>query len=644
MQSYDWTEGLKKLSWEQMVKWAGEKKAGKARKIMSLLRDVMTVENRGAVAIVLTQGEPHGVSIVMAPTGDILTMCTCSPRGVPCEHAVALLWTCREAALEGRSLPQLDIQGLDMDKLLFSSPDDYEDEDEWDDEAEDDVPGVYHELEKFEPPASFANSLKKMKKQEIIDLVVKVASLDEDIYEDFVDHMNLASGNPARIEKALDRELDKLMYLLEDLWEPDDVAQELVSLREMMEKLVESGQADAVVDLGMQLWERVPEIVYFEDDNQRDYFRLLTADCMEVAVKACLLSSMPSGEKLVWIINRYLEDALCLLDEEEYVLEKGDFTRKDWGYAANALKEMLKALISKNEKGFVREHKEAMLLEWLEISGYKAGKGIFEKALEYIAQATGNYSHLIAFHKSTGNSEKAVNCIVAGLKKLMKTPNPAAWSLFNSLAAIAEEQGDELQALALVVEKFYFRPALDGYEFIRGMAEELNVWPSVQKGLLEYLDTGKRPQSLYEENKDGGLPQPWFVLPKNKNWKAGFPYYSLLINTAVQENRIDDAIREYRRCQKEKKGGCAEIGASLAESLKKSHPELAIEIIQGQITEYIEQKSSQAYQKAGEFLLMLKKTYGDLGRKKEWLAYHQQLIKEYRSRHKMVRVLRKLER
>ena len=639
MQSCDWLEGLKGFSWKDLEEWAGKKVAGKTMEQMDRLRDVMLLEDRGAVAIVLGKGKPHAVSIVRAPTVGFLSVCTCSPWGAPCEHAAALLWVCREAAREGRSFPQMDTKGLDLEKLDWPVPDDY-DEDGWEDDDLDDREG-FREYEAIKPQASFKAALNKMKKADLVDLIMQAAYADEDIFHVFEDLIEIGSGDPARIVAVLKGKIRGLADSLDGLWGYADLAPYLFEIRDGMDKLLDMEAFESVVQVGEVLWDNV-EIIAEADEE--DDFNWIFSDCMETAMEACLQSSLSSGEKLVWLVNRLMEDHYCLLGDCDRLLEESGFTREDWSFAAKAIKELVKALLAQDARGAGSSHgKESELIEWLCKAMENAGEGGLEEALEHVAQATGKYTGLIAYYEKQGDWKKTVNCIVNSLNEHMKTPGATAWSLFSKLIAMAEDQGDLQQVVALAVEKFCFRPDLEGYQDIRKISEKLNIWPSVRKGLTEILNTGERPESLYQKEKSGPLPEPWIKLPKNKNWKVTFPYYALLIQAAAQDERFDDAVQEYRRCAKQGNEDCTESGLFLAEVLEDSHPEFVIEILQTQVVRCIEQKKKKAYLMASKYLEKIKIAYGRLAKENEWRAYHQQLLKDNRRRPKMVQILEKLE-
>ncbi|MBI9073929.1 MAG: hypothetical protein JEZ02_00865 [Desulfatibacillum sp.] len=632
MQSYDWIEDLKTLSRTDLEMWAGEETTEKALEQKGQVTDVIGVGNNAALATVL--GEDSNTTMVaLTPDGDILWECTCSYWDSPCNHAVALLLVCIDAARDGQILPRAKTLDMRLTELEWYDPD--ETEDAWEESSEE-----WEGFEAIRIPPSFRSALEKMKKKDIIDLIVRAASSDEDLYHAVKDFMELDSGDPARITALLVKQIAEIVDGFEDLWDFGALSSEIITIQYTMEKLLEMGEADAVVREGMALWQAQESIIAMEDDDELSF---LLEDCLAVFMEAALRSSMSSRDRLVWLIHKFLEDDYGLLVKCYPILDKEGFTQEDWAFAASAITDRMAAGAGESGKhGSADPYRTERLLDWLAQALEKSGAGGIEDALEQAAKASGEYDRLVEHYEVAGNLEKTRQWAICAFNEKKDSRPSSAWPMFNKLVSIAEKQKDFKQVAALMVEKFFFRPDMDSFQAIKEIAGKLNTWASVQQGLLAFLETGIPSQDLFGESGSRPLPEPWVTPPKNTNWQADFPYYRLLIQLLVLEERPDDALMAYRRYEKLGGQGPLDSGLFLAQALEDSHPRFAVEIFRPRAEAFINEKKSKSYMMAGKLLEKVKNAYRRLGEEEEWEAYHQDLYQQNKRKIRLVEVLQSL--
>ncbi|SFJ97916.1 hypothetical protein SAMN04488082_11112 [Desulfomicrobium apsheronum] len=97
-----------------------------------------------------------------------------------------------------------------------------------------------------------------------------------------------------------------------------------------------------------------------------------------------------------------------------------------------------------------------------------------------------------------------------------------------------------------LADTFFEQPNARKFAELRAATEKLGYWETVRMCLLDHLTTGNRPDIPGKDTASlWPLPQPEVSWPlvKNRNWRRQFPDFSLLIEIAIQENRLEDAIR-----------------------------------------------------------------------------------------------------
>ncbi len=101
-------------------------------------------------------------------------------------------------------------------------------------------------------------------------------------------------------------------------------------------------------------------------------------------------------------------------------------------------------------------------------------------------------------------------------------------------------------AAAYLADTFFKQPNIAGFKDKREATEKLECWEAVRACLLNHLQTGKRPDTSAMDTADAWpLPRPEVSWPLcgTEHWRTQFPLFSLLIDIAILENRLDDAVR-----------------------------------------------------------------------------------------------------
>ena len=171
-----------------------------------------------------------------------------------------------------------------------------------------------------------------------------------------------------------------------------------------------------------------------------------------------------------------------------------------------------------------------------------------------------------------------------------------------------------------------------------------NLWEPVRKGVLRWLETGARPdipvapahQAIQAKgNRRKGGPSRPLSSPQN-NWPlpdtglrrartgnvyASWPKTRVLIQIAILKKRNDDALAWYARVPKRDAYGWGYgygggLGGVVAEAVKETHPDAALDIWREMSEGEIVRVNPAAYDVAGAYLEKMKKVYARLSRRK----------------------------
>jgi uncharacterized Zn finger protein len=192
-------------------------------------------------------------------------------------------------------------------------------------------------------------------------------------------------------------------------------------------------------------------------------------------------------------------------------------------------------------------------------------------------------------------------------------------------------------AAAYLADNFFHQPSLAGYKEVREATDKLECWEAVRTCLLEYLRTGKRPvASAMDTSPAWPLPRPEVSWPSSEkgHWRTEFPLFSLLIDIAILENRLDDAVRMNAERPRSHYSSM-DIDLTVAQAVSASHPQIALDIWRRKVESLIAQVKPKAYETAAGYLLQMRKVYQATKRKNEWKA----LLADLRTRHKPKRRL-----
>ncbi|MGK2905872.1 MAG: hypothetical protein ACSLFH_05925, partial [Desulfuromonadales bacterium] len=234
-------------------------------------------------------------------------------------------------------------------------------------------------------------------------------------------------------------------------------------------------------------------------------------------------------------------------------------------------------------------------------------------------------------------------CIRGYQKTIADAPGIAS-GLQKRLRELAETQGRFELAAAYRAEDFFERPSESAYIELREVAEKIEVWSRVRTGVLDFLQTGRRPVVGGKGRGAWPLPEPEVkkLEVDGKIRLVSFPNRKMLIEIAILEQRFDDAVTIYREHAKTRRWGW-DIDEQLAKAVAHSHPEVALSIWQSIAEGLIAQVKPKAYIEAARYLRQMYKVYEQTDRLADWKTLIMTLRVKHKAKRRLMEVLDGLE-
>ena len=167
-----------------------------------------------------------------------------------------------------------------------------------------------------------------------------------------------------------------------------------------------------------------------------------------------------------------------------------------------------------------------------------------------------------------------------------------------------QERGDFDAALELAQQVFQMRKHIENYQQLRAVAQSAERWPEIQAQVLDQLSA---------ENQ-----------------------FALLIEIYLDEERIDDALRELRTLEQSKRSGPfsfyipSSLSMKVARAAEAERPEAAIDIYLTEARHLIARRGRGNYSEAARHLVRVKDILQGMDQQKRWNALITQIREDNR--------------
>ena len=196
-----------------------------------------------------------------------------------------------------------------------------------------------------------------------------------------------------------------------------------------------------------------------------------------------------------------------------------------------------------------------------------------------------------------------------------------ASGLRKQLLEIYTRKRNPLFCAALKADEYFERPTLDGYKELKKACIGVKGWNKVRPAIITYLNTGIFPKF---GSPQWPLPETGIFKPRKRSWEKP-PYYGDLLEIALYEKNIDEALRLYDANKSNSSKHSHSLGIdfsdAIAEAVKDKYPERSIAIWETAAQRHIAQTSPREYAVAVGYLNRIMKTTRKIGKEKEFLKY-----------------------
>lgn len=630
---------LEGLTLEDLREWAGSKIYNRGKDYADCVSQLSRTEDGRLVAWVSGTDE-YATSVRHEGDGDFAYDCTCPYDWGPCKHAVAVV-----LAAAGQLQRNQEIPLLDPDDDLYLEAFDADDDD-WPEEGDDVDPEVASVSSPKGRAPQIEALLAEKNRDELQTLLVELALDFPEVSRRLRDTARLETGQVDKLVRSLRKEIRSLTA--EDAWfnpwKHEGNLPDYSHVEEQLQALFDKGHADAVFELGEELWKRGIEQV--EQSNDEGETALAISSCLDIVLQAVPQTLMSPVEQLLWLIEHELDDEYDLLGGADAALNDPHYTQEHWREVSVVLEAWLQQMDQPKSGCFSATYRRQRVMAWLRNAYSRSGEP--QKViplLEQEADRCRSYDILVRALLDAGENERARHWCIRGFKQTLEDAPGIAKELQERLRELAEEEGTFDLAAAYRAEDFFERPSKPAYVDLQQAAEKVKVWPTVRNGVLNFLQTGRRPATGGKGKNAWPLPEPEVKKPepKQKFRMVSFPDREMLIEIAILEQRLDDAVAIYQDLSKTRRWGRS-IDEQLAKAVTHSHPEVALAIWQSIAEGLIGQVKPKAYIEAARYLRQMHKVYEQTARLSDWKALIMRLRTQHKAKRRLMEVLDGLEK
>ena len=623
---------LQDLTQADLVEWAGRKIADRGKGYIKKVGKLFSTDD-GDLAALVSGSRKYATSVHIEEGSEWESFCSCPYDGGPCKHAVAVLLAAKEQVQKGKDFPLLG-KNDDLYQMLFN---DFEDEEDFDDEDSGQSDGAFTARKSQKTEPSVQKILADKSRDELLSLCIELAGCFPEVAQRIIEVDQLAGRRFDEIIRSLRQEIKEITAesAWYDHWRDEGDLPDYTHVREQLQALLDKGQADAVLQLGAELWTGGNNQVEESHDDGDTATEL--AECMDIVLQAVPQSTLAPPKQLLWVIDRQLEDEFSLLDTGDTILERPGYSPAHWREIAAVLESRLKAMPEKRRENTYR--REA-LMDHLLVAYDRGGRP--EKIIPLLEREAAIclcYGKLVEALLRAGERERARQWCIQGFADTIKDASGIAGGLQESLRRMAEEEKRDDLVAAYRAQDFFDRPSRQTYTDARVAAEKVGCWPAVRGMVLGYLESGRRPDLTAKDKREGDwpLPMPEVMRPNDQRRPGSdqFPNWGMLIDIAILEKRLDDVVGHYQAFRKTRHRGWGETDRDVAGTVAKSHPQVALDIWQGIVDDLIAQVKPSAYEVAVGYLRRMHQVFERGNRLADW----QGLIGRLRVEHKAKRRL-----
>ena len=606
------------LSWNDLEQWAGETILERGKNYRRRVHDLEMTESGNLVATVA--GRDSYVTQVWIHNGEVNYDCSC-PYWGPCKHAVAVVLVYLDRIKSGDPPPQIAADELEARLSVYGVTDEVE--------KEDDSNLSSTHVDKAH------KTLKGMTKAQLIKWIMP----------EVVTHPSLLDSLPLTsplsgdtLKKAIARTRQQIRKTTDERgwqnhWNGEGYTPDYSGIQRQLNKLLDGGHSDTVLELGEELLSLGTTQVEESDDDGETAYQL--SDSLAVVLEAMRKSDRLPAERMIWYWDKLLADDYALFDQLEPPIKYTDMNKLDWSQVAEEFTQRLASYPKQgNENGWSSaSYHRGHLLEYTLEALLHSGQD--NRALELMIEElpySHNYLDLVKYLVKIKSYDQAQYWAKEGFRCTIEKLPGIAWDLVEQLLGIARQRKDWPGAAALNVETFLYRTSTENYKLTKTACKKAKCWTAAEPKLMQYLETGKSPISARK------WPLPATELKYPKSPYSEFPAYDDLIDIALYEKRNDEALKWFQQAPDKSFHADA-----IAWAVQKKHPDVSLEIWQNKIEMLIAKVKPAAYRDAMPYLKKMKKLKQSIKQNDSYQRYVLQLRSQHKAKKRLMQELDKIE-
>jgi uncharacterized Zn finger protein len=662
--------GWENLTWSALEDWCGERSLERGRDYFRSGRVTgLSISDAGDL-LATVQGTQRYVTTVSLVAGaqEIDGLCTC-PIGGCCKHSVAVILAYLDALEKKVRVP---IAGPDDPRWArLNSPDEgVADDDAWTDDEFDE-----EEIDEPPPKAISRKSIRRAaarrqtpadRKEKVraflagwsadrlVDLVLKLAADDSEIRDSLEEQAALQTDDVGQLIRDTRKEIRKRTAeeAWENQWDQQSHLPDYQGVERRLERLFETGQFDALLDLGQELFDRGQEQVERSDDEGETASAITR--CLAVVARAVPDSSRPAPDQVMYCITLSEADDYELSAPFADVVDR-KWPKKVWSAVADGLLVRRQSRSDDNgESGrwYGRRRQNYWIITALERAGRAAEVLPF---VEAEAPITHDYPELVTRLIDSGRVEDARRWALEGIAATKAQWRGISGELHGQLRRMAERANDWPLVAAYDARPFFEHPGKEALSRLVASARRAGLEDAVRAGAMYFAETGKRPTGrngspawplpeVPDPPARKGTVRPSAAYPTHPR-KPG-PSYRFLIDLAIEERRLADALRWYDGWAEDKSDrfGASQYAEPIADAVRSEFPERALNVYRQRAEHALVSTADSSYREPGRFLRKMKETLDQMGRSAEWQAFEAQLREQYKRRRNFIQLLDRMAR
>jgi len=589
--------------------------------------------------------------------------CTCPVGWNGCKHAVAVLATYLDMLAKSAVVPLADAANDRWEELTNSvseaPPDDFEDSDEADESENGEDPMIPRRRAGKACDDKIRKHIDAKSREELAELVWSLTQRFPELHEEFRERIALGEGDADRLIAEARKELRRATSEpgWRNYWKGEGYTPDFSRLARYIDRMVELGQADAVVKLSRKIMAQGMEQI--GQSNDEGETATAFAECLPPIFRAVNQSRLSSVQKLLFAIDADLKDEYSVIESCQLdTVFESNIDPSDWSATADLLAGRLTSDV-RSGSNFHDKYQRERIADWLVKALTSAGRDSEVIAVrEREARVTGSYGRLVPLLIERKRYDEAERWAAEGIRKTAKDAPGIADQLAKMMAELARLRKQWKVAAAHAAWAFFDRPGCENFAALVAVAERAGCLDSVKRKALEFLETGKLPYSITAKNNgpssvtfrpDWPLLMPDYLLPLLRNGDQR-PHYDILIDMAIAERHPDEILRWFdlwRAAAKNQRAGSlygfGSYADRVAAAVAEAHPQRALEIYRGCVDTNLTQASISAYETVAAYLKKMRPILKSLDRGLEWNDLVAKIRVNYRNRPRFMEILDRLE-